>query len=1116
MKKILGLDLGSSSIGWAFVQADNADNVKNIIRTGVRLVPLSPDEKGEFESGNTITKNHDRTLKRQQRRGYDRYQGRRSNLKEELNKLGMLPDEQLLKHLPALQLFALRDKGLSEKLELQEIGRVLCHLNQKRGYKSLRAGADVEDGKKVTEYEQEINDRYHYIQQQGITIGQYFYQLLQQQQFARLKQLVFPRHAYIEEYNRLMKAQQQYYPNVLTDTVIERLRDTIIYYQRPLKSQKGLVSICEFAGVKHTDPKTGKITLHGPRVAPRSSPLFEVCKIWESINAITLQSRNKQVRALSNEEKAEIFARLNEVDRLSEAELFKLLKIKKGEYYTDALTRKKGIQGNLTYVLINNAISHNPAYLKWLQFNLKQQQVVNKQTAEVVETIDPSFEQEPLYRLWHLLYSIKEKDELENVLAGLGFDDATIAKLVRIDFTKRGFGNKSARAMRKILPHLSKGIVYSAAMIAAGYNHSGSRTKQEAAAVGTLEKLLPLPKNSLRQPVVEKILNQLINVVNAIIADPAMGKPDEIRIELARELKQSREERNKTYSNNNKRDRENKDIIKRLEEHGIRGTRKNIEKYRLWQEFQELSAYGPFAPEKKINFTQVFNGSCDIDHIVPQSRLFDDSFANKVLCTRKQNEDKGNQTAYDYMSSLGEDVFEAYLNKVDELYKNDRISRTKRDRLLMSANEIPEDFINRQLNETRYIVKKAKEILAPLLVEKEHSILCTNGSVTAFLRHQWGWDDVLVNINYEKYPEERKSVITEQTGRKRKVISDWSKREDHRHHAIDALTIACTNRSIIKRLNDLNKFTTEGLNSDEGLNTYAQKLKPFTTRQVEEQVSGMLISLKPGKKVASRSRNKVTGQTTLAPRGALSEDTVYGIIEHKGEKHYVVKYKLDLTFKLKDLEFVVDKGVRRALENRLQQFNNDPKQAFKDLEKNPVYLDTARTIPIKTIRMFTNLTVVEPVKFNAEGKPIGFVKPGNNHHIAIYENEKGKRIEKVVTFWEAVARRNQGLPVIDNNPIDGTRFITSMQQNEMFVFNLTHEQLQDAVDKKDYDLISRNLYRVRKLTAGNYWFNHHLETQPRESLEDKKAGRCIQASPSSFKGIKVRVNHLGIITKIGE
>ena len=1117
MKKILGLDLGSSSIGWAFITANDNGEAHEIINMGVRLVPLSPDEKNEFESGNTITKNRSRTLKRTMRRGYDRYQARKNNLKAELERINMMPDNALLLNLSSIELYGLRNKALNEQISLTQLGRLLWHLNQKRGYKSLRGTeGDAEGGKKVTDYEQEINDRYSYIKQGGITVGQFLYEQIQQNQFARIKQQVFPRHAYIEEFDAIMQAQQQFYPHVLTDALIEKLRDRIIFYQRPLKSQKGLVSVCEFAGKKHTDPATGKVTIIGPKVAPRSSPLFEVCKIWESINNISLEDRFKNERPITLEEKQELFQELDNKGKLSEAELFKILGVKKSEYTTDALLRKKGIQGNMTKAAIVKIIGDDSVYERWLQFSLAIVEKVDEETGEVKEEISSDFEQQPLYKLWHLLYSVKEKEPLLKRLMNLGFDEETAKELIKLDFTKGGFGNKSARAIRKILPDLMNGEQYSDAMAFAGINHSNSKTKQQAADLGTIDKLEPLAKNSLRQPVVEKILNQLINVMNAIIADPAMGKPDEIRIELARELKQSREERNRTFMNNNRRDREHKIIAGKLEEMGRKASRKNIERYKLWQEFQCLSAYGPYNPEKQINFTQAFGGNYDIDHIIPQSRLFDDSFSNKVFSSRAQNADKGSRTAFDYMKSLGDETFNAYIAKVEDLYRNDKISRTKRDRLLMSAEDIPKEFINRQLNETRYIVRKAKEILAPLLKHKEHDIVCTNGSVTAFLRRNWGWEDVLINLNWDKYPDTVKKHETDVNGRRYKVIEGWSKRDDNRHHAMDALTIACTNRAVIKRMNDLNQLANSDTVNDEGLKAYSQKIKTFPTKDVQHWISKILISIKPGKKVVSQSKNKVKGQITLAPRGPLSEETVYGRIKAKGKDEYVVKYKLGIDFKVKNLEYIVDGGLRKVIEKRLAVFNNDPKQAFKDLDNNPVYFNEEKKIPVKSIRMFTNLSAVQAMNFNDAGEPIGFVKPGNNHHIAIYENEKGKRLERVVTFWDAVVRRREGLDVIDKEPADGTKFVASIQQNEMFIFNMNRDEIEEAVSQRNYTLISKNLFRARKLSTGIYWFNHHLETQPKDTLEDKKNGRCIQAALSSMTGIKVRVNHLGAITKIGE
>ena len=139
---------------------------------------------------------------------------------------------------------------------------------------------------------------------------------------------------------------------------------------------------------------------------------------------------------------------------------------------------------------------------------------------------------------------IHDKDELSRVLLkNFGIEESeVIDALYKIDFGKVGFGNKSARAIRRILPYLQDGLMYSEACLATGFKHSKSLTVAENEARTLLSRLPQIKKNELRQPIVEKILNQMINLVNAVIDQ--YGTIDEIRVELARELKQSREERN--------------------------------------------------------------------------------------------------------------------------------------------------------------------------------------------------------------------------------------------------------------------------------------------------------------------------------------------------------------------------------------------------------------------------------------------------------------------------------------------------------------------------------------------------------------------------------------------
>ena len=269
MKQVLGLDLGSSSVGWAVIQeGDSADN--RIIDIGCRIIPLTVDDANQFSKGLTITKNAERTQKRTQRKGYDRYQLRRHNLLVVLKRLNMLYDESLVS-LKSIDLWEMRARAVHEQVSLPELGRILFHLNQKRGYRSVKG--DCAD-KKQSNYLQEIADRYAKINNLGITIGEFFYKELLLNSSFRCKDCVFPRDAYVEEFDRIISTQKRFYPQVITDDVVDEIRNRVIYYQRPLKSCKHLVTSCELE--TRILVVNGKNINIAPKVAPRSAPLFQV------------------------------------------------------------------------------------------------------------------------------------------------------------------------------------------------------------------------------------------------------------------------------------------------------------------------------------------------------------------------------------------------------------------------------------------------------------------------------------------------------------------------------------------------------------------------------------------------------------------------------------------------------------------------------------------------------------------------------------------------------------------------------------------------------------------------------------------------------------------------
>lgn len=1155
MKRVLGLDLGSSSIGWAVVEEHSKEIISEscisdkdkIVAIGSRIIPLSTDESTQFSKGQALTKNADRTKSRTQRKGYDRYQLRRALLLEKLAQLGMYNGETL--KLSKLELWGLRAKAVHEQISLLELGRVLSHINQKRGYRTVKA--DYGD-KKQGAYVSNVLERHKEINEQGLTIGEFMYKGLKMNPAFRCKERIYPRIAYMEEFEAIMSCQKEFYPEVLTDETIAHIRDYIIFHQRPLKSCKHLVGRCSLE--RHFMNCNGQLKDCSPKVAPRTSPLFQVCKIWESINNLVIYNKTNDVLHISLEQKQAIFAFMNKHEKLKANDLKTLLGIKSKEWQFGKAVGN-GLQGNTTYCTIEKALAKHKEYIHLLNFDLvcDSKEVVNVETGEIVEikVIDATFEKQPLYELWHVLYSISNIDELKETLKNKFniIDETVIDNLSQIDFVKAGYSNKSSRAIRKVLPYMQDGMQYFDAKLMAGYNEV-ALTKEQNMTRELADRLLPIKKGELRQPVVEKILNQLVNLVNALMLEH--GRFDEIRVELARELKQNREERESATKAMARNQKQNEEIAERIQkEYGLTPTRSRIQKYKMWEESEHICIYcGKTVSAKEF----LLGFGVEVEHIIPRSVIFDDSFANKVCSCRECNKEKNNRTAFDYMKTKSEGDFTAYIERINDLAERGKISNAKRKKLLMPASELPTDFIERQLRESQYIAKKAKEILQTIC----HNVYSTSGIITDFLRHLWGWDEVLHTLNFRRYQAVGLTEMVEREidGKKVEVerIAGWSKRMDHRHHAIDALTIACTKQGYIQRINNLNSlkeisfssFNDEKQHSETRqrltrLERYIKMQPHFTTAEVQQAVESIAVSFKSGKRAASTGKRYIhkggkricVQQGIIIPRGALSEESVYGRIQDfkTGKQEYVKKYDIG-TITLKNIEDVIDKRIREILRTRLEQFGGKPEKAFAE----PV-LDH-QGCAIRSVRCRTGLSATVPVRYNEQNEPIAFVKPGNNHHVAIYVDKKGKLQEHIVTFWHAVERKKYGIPTIITNPADAWDKVTdrmpesflnqlppsanwefkfSMQQNEMFILGMEEELYQDAMQKEDYATLSRYLYRVQSISEGDYFFRHHLETTNDKSSVAKEMGKMKRLSPKSLlenNPHKVYISITGKITEI--
>ena len=1369
MKKVLGLDLGTTSIGWAMVnQAEETDEQSSIIRAGVRVNPLTSDEKDCFEKGKAITTNADRTLKRGMRRNLQRYKLRRNALLDCLREFGWIDDNTVLSedgNSTTLDTFRIRAKAAREEVSLQDLSRVLLMINKKRGYKSNRKADASEEGslldgievakilderkitpgqyslelleagtkvlpdfyrsdllaefnaiwnfqrefygdiltdefksqvlsagrlgtskvflakygiytadnkgkdKKITAlkwrvsalcealeserlayvlsdlsgaisgssgYLGAISDRSKEIYFAGKTVGEYQYEKLISDPGYSTRNEVFYRQDYIIEFNKIWECQKRYHPE-LTDERRKRLEEQIIFFQRRLKSQKGLISFCEFEKKDVKVVVDGKqlVKTRGCRVAPRSSLAFQEFKMLQVLNNVVVRSKNKdeKARPLTDEERHLLEQELRIKPKMKSSEALKLIGLGSRAYELNY----QNLEGNDTladfyekFIEIVNASGNGDFDLKGMSYE-KAYSVIYEVFSMLGFSTDilsfrtdlpkEQYEQQPLFKLWHLLYSYEGDnsntgtDSLVAKIAELCSMPAEYAKLlINIRF-KDDYASLSHKAIMKILPYLKDGNTYDVACLYAGYNHSDFKTKEEIENKVLKDRLDVLPKGALRNPVVEKIINQMINVVNAVADE--YGKPDEIHIELARELKKNAKQRENASKEIADRTKANADIEKLLKtEFNLAYVSKtDILRYRLYEELKD-NGYKTLYSNTYIPREDLFTKRVEIEHIIPQALLFDDSFSNKTLEISDVNRDKGARTANDYVKdTYGEEYYLQYKLRVDDLQSRGVISKEKCKKLLMKQSEIPEDFIERDLRNSQYIARKSREMLE----EYVKVVMPTTGSVTLRLREDWGLVDVMKELNIPKYQKVGKVSSVERDGHMVNHIDDWTKRNDHRHHAMDALTIAFTRPSHIQYLNNLSS-RNDPSSSIYGIMQKELEVKggkllfkspmPNLRSEFKRELESVLVSIKAKNKVVTRNVNKtktaggVNKTVELTPRGPLHKETVYGKrlqyetyyiavgskltveevrnvaskvereallrrlhqFEDNPKKAFTGKNAPDknpiflnssCTRKIENkvkcvrmkevfsirksidpsltLDKVMDGGVKKALEDRLEEFGGDQKKAFANLQQNPVYIngDTARAIKKVTIKENFDLCAIHDkrdkdgrIMLDADGNtiPTDYVNLRNNHHIAIYKDEQGNFQERVVPFFEALNRISQGFPAVDReyNKSLGWTFQFSMKSNEMFVFPNKETGFNpaeyDLTNPDNYAAISPNLFRVQKLSSSFYVFSHHLETTiSNQSLDLKDITWKRVTSLPNLEGIvKVRINHIGKIVAVGE
>ncbi len=898
-ERILGLDLGITSIGWGLIEY-NEENSK-IIDSGVRIFTGAEHPK----DGSSLA------LPRREARGARRATKRKRLRLEKIKKLfvknGLATYDELFDKKNNIYLqenkkdvWQLRDKGLRRELEPKEFVRVLTHIAKHRGYKSNRKSIEKEDTKSdnskalggIATNEKLLT---HYA-----TIGQALYCSTKETTKTRRNHPVqktdkngeklfdkktgepimiggffnsVSREMLEEEVNVLFE-KQQFFENLFATEDLKKEFLDLAFTQKGLASIQKMVGNCIFENKKNGKNENEK------RAPKRSLSAEEFVTLTEIVNNKILENGHERGFNKSEIEKILDLCKHTKDPKYKqirkELELPLSTKFKRIDYFNKETgeTLEAEMAENVKF---NNkmegfhklrlAITQATTKIIWENLS-KDRDLINK-----IATV--------------LTYEKNDKDLTDGLTKEFekaNLTDLEKEKIIEALVSKVSFSDfihLSIKAVENILPFMKQGLTYDKACEKYGYEFKG--------VAGEKSKFLPpLSKeeqNELTNPVVKRTIAQLRKVVNAIIRKH--GQFDKIHIELTRDIKRSHKDRMQIQ-------REQKDFKTNKEQvaaaykefFGEEPNGKNLLKFRLWQEQNERCAYsGETIERARIPD----HGYVEIDHILPFSRSFDDSLNNKVLVLAKENQNKRNRTPYEYLTEGGKNW--AQFEGIVSSFKN--MKKAKRDRLLKkNFDENSENsFKERNKNDTSYLSRYIKNYIENKLEFRDNGktqkVFTRNGQLTKLLRHAWGVQE--------------------------------KNRDNHLHHAEDALILAFSTQSEVQKLSTISakreQFLYETVDKKQEKAKFTPPYENFKNN-FEESINEIFVSVAPRRKVTGAAHKetvyskKTKTKGVFEVNGGLAENGEVKRVDifQKDDKfHFIYMYPSD--FIATDLKMTTIKGI---------------------------------------------------------------------------------------------------------------------------------------------------------------------------------------------------------------
>lgn len=959
MKYRIGLDVGANSLGWSVVELDETGKqLVKLVDAGARIFT-----DGRVEKSNATLK-ADRRAARSARRRRDRYKQRRTFLLEELGKFGLFPgnrtqtDKEKRVALQKKDPLQLRSDALERELPLFDIGRALVHLNQRRGFKSNRKDAESRDGvvkASVKLLQQKLEEA------EAPTLGAFLWKRRKRRLPTRTRRHgkkksdlyeFYPTRALLErEFDAIWKAQKTSYPTVLTDEARQRIHD-VIFTQRPLKP--AVLGKCVYL----TDYDR----------TYRAMPTFQRYRIYQEINNLEWATSTEQRRVLDYPEARDRLIEMAErpTTKKGNVTFGKMKKelqgmgIAEGDFQFNLETAKrKGLDGNLTSNLMQREGFVGPDWHAWS---------LEKQDDFIAVILDDKLSDEEV------------KGEL---VRKYGLTEDAAAACTEAPLLD-GAAQLSLEAAGLLLTKMrDDSCIQSDAVQAVAREHRKFRNPFTRAGDGALLDKLPYYGEAVRghiipgkgdeehvqnrvgmvtNPTVHIAMNQIRHVVNEIIE--SYGRPYSIAIELGRELPVGAEGRKELDRQQAENQETNDRLDGLLREQKQTPNHDNRLRLRLWEELapNPLERFCPFSG-RRIGITDLFNGQhVQIDHLIPFSVSLDDTPANKIVCTAQANQDKANRTPFEAFGNSPEGY------DWNEIFERSRLlPKNKQWRFQENALEIwkrdHDDFLSRHLNDTRYIGRLTREYLENVCPRNRIDVL--TGRLTALLRDHWGL----------------KRVLSDDRDRKN--------RDDHRHHAVDAIVTAMTTRAMLQKISTA-AGRAEELNV-ERLFDGKKAIDPWPS--FREDVKALI----PDTTVSHKPRRQKQGQ--------LHNDKAYGIVSGPSGNglHTVVIRK-----SIEDLTHITQGRRPETIASRLETIRDDHlrKKFLESFEKEGKegVQKLAERKNIRRLRCTENLKII-PIE-NAQGERYKAYKPDSNWAAEIYEyppgHEKAGEWEgEVITRFEA-------------------------------------------------------------------------------------------------------------------